>query len=45
MRVIVDSSDGKYVTAYGSGLSQGSSGQELEFFLTGNASTTSYWSP
>jgi len=41
MRVIVDSSDGKYVTAYGSGLSQGSSGEELEFFLTGNASMTS----
>jgi len=38
MRVIVDSSDGHYLTAFGAGLSQGSSGQELEFFVTGNAS-------
>jgi len=39
MRVIVDSSDGHYLTAYGSGLLEGSSGKELEFFVTGNAST------
>jgi len=38
MRVIVDSSDGKYLTAYGAGLNQGASGEELEFFVTGTAS-------
>jgi len=44
MRVVVDSSDGKYVSAYGTGLTQGSSGEELEFFVTGNASTYHhYW--
>jgi len=40
MRVIVDSSDGKYLTAYGSGLVQGASGEELQFFVTGTASTS-----
>jgi len=40
MRLIVDSSGGQYLTAYGEGLTQGASSEELTFFVTGNASTT-----
>lgn len=37
LRINVDSHDGKYVSAYGDGLSQGGSGEEVEFYLTGAA--------
>jgi len=42
MRVIVDSSDGRFLSAYGEGLVQGATGHELEFFVTGNASETTH---
>lgn len=40
MRLIVDSSGGQYLTAYGEGLTQGASSEELTFFVTGNAKDT-----
>ena len=46
MRVNVDCTDGHYLSAYGEGLIQGSTGHELEFFVTGSSSRIrllSYW--
>jgi filamin len=37
LRVNVDSANGNYISAYGPGLVQGASGQNLEFYVTGNA--------
>jgi len=36
LRLNVDASDGKYVTAYGPGLTAGGSGERLEFYVTGS---------
>ena len=41
LRINVDDQNGHYVTAYGIGLTQGGSGEHLEFFLTGSASEPS----
>jgi len=38
LRINVDARDGKFVSAYGPGLSQGGSGEQVEFYLTGAAS-------
>lgn len=37
LRINVDSSNGKYVTAYGPGLVQGGSGETLDFHVTGSS--------
>lgn len=37
LRINVDAQNGKFVSAYGLGLSQGGSGEKLEFYLTGTA--------
>jgi len=37
----VDNDKGSFITAYGSGLSQGNSGKESEFFIAGNSSELS----
>lgn len=37
LRVSVDAHGGKYVSAYGPGLSEGGSGEKLEFYVTGSS--------
>jgi hypothetical protein len=38
VRVNVDAANGHYISAFGSGLVQGASGQQLQFSVTGHAS-------